>query len=106
MTSKKESIFFLILSFSNCKMDNGTHTGQTSWAKIRKMYTGKWRQDSRPVPDKPIHSIPSAACCIANNKGIMAKGTCAGVLSFLRVTTPRVAKTALAPKLAPAEKHI
>ncbi len=106
MARKMKRIFFLARSFSNIKTDNGTHTGHTSCANIRKRYTGKWRHDTWSAPDNPTHNIPSAACWTANNNGIRANGTCAGVSAFLRVTTPTAANTALAPKLAPAEKHI
>lgn len=55
---------------------------------------------------RETHNKPSVNCCIENNKGIVPKNFCGFVLAFATVITPNVPSTALAPKLAVAEKHI
>jgi hypothetical protein len=51
-------------------------------------------------------SSPSESCCTAKSNGMAANIRCGFVLAFATEIIPTVPNTALAPKLAVAEKHI
>lgn len=76
------------------------------WQNTRNVYVRNGNQFDISVFLRDIHNSPSVNCCIENSNGIVPKSFCGFVLAFERETTPITPKTALAPKLAVAEKHI
>jgi hypothetical protein len=55
---------------------------------------------------KESHNKPSVNCCTANSNGIDPNNRCGFVLALDTAVIPMMPNTALAPKLAVAEKHI
>jgi hypothetical protein len=86
--------------------ENGTHAGHSTWAKIRKIWVAGLCHALYCGSVSDIHRKPSHACCAANNNGIAANGCCDRSGTVLIDTIPTVVRTALAVKLALAEKHM
>jgi hypothetical protein len=84
----------------------GTHRGQTICAKIRNIYVESFSIEAKSGLDNDNHTNPSVNCWMAKIRGILAKGICDEHCDFFIVATPIIERMALAPKLAPAEKHI
>ena len=97
---------FLFSSVSNLCIVKGIQNGHTAMANTRNVYVRNGNQFDISAFLKDIHNSPSVNCCIENSNGIVPKSFCGFVLAFATAITPNVPSTALAPKLAVAEKHI